>query len=161
MRLLTHAMGLAAAALAAAVCVSCWSFGDWGAGGSGGSGTTAPPEPMTCGATGSGGGAEWSLSFGDTDVDAGEHEIDSAGSVAVSDQGDVLVTGWFHGSVDFGGGRLQAPPDGSSFAARFGVDGSHLWSHAYGDGGSVHAVAVDGDANVVLAGGVERAWVRN
>jgi hypothetical protein len=93
----------------------------------------------------------WSKSFGDTGMDEGL-------AVAVDGSGDVLVTGLFEGTVDFGGGPLTSGGGGFSidiFLAKFsGVDGSHLWSKRFGGGGfeSGVAIAVDASANVLVMG---------
>jgi hypothetical protein len=76
-----------------------------------------------------------------------------ANSVAIDVSGNVIVTGYFDGTVDFGGGLLTST--GSDiFAAKFGSDGAHLWSKRFGDSSIqiAHAVAVDASGNVIVTG---------
>jgi cysteine-rich repeat protein len=95
----------------------------------------------------------WSWGFGDTDNDIGY-------SVAVDDSGNVVMTGDFKGTVDFGGGPLSSvdhPTLGrfkDVFLAKYSETGEHLWSRRFGDkyDDTGLAVTVDGDGNVVVAG---------
>ena len=88
----------------------------------------------------------WSRTFGDTNGDDGY-------GVAVDGSDNVLVTGRFRGSVDFGGGtRTAAGID--VFVLKLDASGSHLWSQTFGDssGQIGTAVAVDDSGNVVITG---------
>ena len=90
----------------------------------------------------------WSKRFGSTSFDQGY-------GVAVDDSGNVVVTGSFNGTVNFGGGGLNSAGSFDIFVAKFsGADGSHLWSKRFGstyeDEGL--GVAVDGSGNVVVTG---------
>jgi hypothetical protein len=67
----------------------------------------------------------WSRSFGDSDDDIGR-------AVAVDGSGNVILTGWFEGAVDFGGGLLTSVGDRDIFLAKYDMDGNHIWSRAYG-----------------------------
>ena len=89
----------------------------------------------------------WSRVFGDTGVDAGR-------GVAVDSAGNVVLTGAFHGTVDFGGGPLTSVGGSDIFVVKLDADGNHLWSGAFGDTGFDRGfgVAVDGAGNVVLTG---------
>jgi hypothetical protein len=75
-------------------------------------------------------------------------------SVAIDGSGDVIVTGWFSGTSDFGGVPLTSMGDQDIFVAKFSAEGTPIWSHRYGDAMSQSgsAVAVDSAGNVVLAG---------
>ena len=102
--------------------------------------------------------APWSRS-------AGSPGDDRALGVAVDGTGNVAVTGYFSGTVDFGGGPLTSdhiatldPNDyRDAFVARYSATGTPLWSRRLGadadDKGN--AVAVDGAGNVIVAGTVE------
>ena len=146
----TTAVVLAAVALgwAAEAVVGCWgpaeavaapgSGGGGGVLGAGGSG----------GASGSGGGAHlWSMSFGDM-LD------DYSASIAVDGAGDVVVTGYFEGSIDVGGGVFTSAGERDLFIAKFDAGGNHLWSKRLG--GSArdegNAITVDGTGNVIVMG---------
>ena len=90
----------------------------------------------------------WSKRLGSTGEDTGH-------AVAVDSNGNVVVTGFFQGTVDFGGGGLTSAGDLDSFVAKFsGADGSHLWSKRFGstDFDRGDEVAVDGSGNVVVTG---------
>jgi len=89
----------------------------------------------------------WSKSFGSA-------SSDQANGVAVDSSGDLVVTGYFFGTVDFGGGALQSFDDADIFLAKFSSGGTHLWSQRYGnsffDGGS--GVTVDSEGNIIMTG---------
>ena len=72
--------------------------------------------------------------------------------VAVDAAGNVIVSGVFSESVDFGGGALSGRYD--VFLAKFDPDGNHLWSERFGDFVIQEGwgVAVDNSGNIVLAG---------
>lgn len=91
----------------------------------------------------------WSSQFGDS----GYQE---ARSVAVADDGSIVVSGWYWGSIDFGGSVIVA--DGADlFLAKLDSAGDSVWSKSFGGSGSglAEAVAIDASGNVVLAGGFD------
>ena len=55
----------------------------------------------------------WSQSFGDTGYDAGQ-------SIDADVAGNLLITGYFDGSVDFGGGPLSSVGSPDAYFAKFG-----------------------------------------
>jgi hypothetical protein len=89
----------------------------------------------------------WSKRFGDAGDQTGT-------SLAVDGAGNVLLTGSFSGSVDFGGGPLTSAGGRDIFLAKFDTAGSHLWSKRFGDASDQHgySVAVDGAGNALLTG---------
>ncbi len=94
----------------------------------------------------------WSRSFGDVTLWRQE-----AHDVAVDRSGNVLLTGQFEGTVDFGGGPLVNVGASDIFCARFDQNGNHLWSRRYGDGypANYHVannVCPDPWGNAVFAG---------
>jgi hypothetical protein len=95
------------------------------------------------------GGHVWSSVFGGTLVDEGI-------SVAISEQDDVLVTGYFEEEIDFGGDLLATTGGLDVYVAAFDSTGAHLLSASYGgldtsdDYG--RAVAIDSDEQIALAG---------
>lgn len=94
----------------------------------------------------------WSKGFPGTDLAPGS---DAGGSVAVDASGNVLITGYFRGTVDFGGGPLTSAGSWDIFVAKLaGTDGSHLWSKRFGDADYDvgYSVAADGNGDVLLAG---------
>jgi hypothetical protein len=94
------------------------------------------------------GGYLWSKSFGDADQQ-------DATAVAVDSAGDVLVTGEFFGTVNFGGGPLTSAGDYDLFLVKFDASGGHVWSKRFGDDddqGGAPSVIVDASGNVLVAG---------
>jgi hypothetical protein len=107
------------------------------------------------------GRARWARAFG----------LGEGRAIARSPDGDVIVTGRFVDSADFGGGAMTAlrPPGAyfgdvaqDAFVARLHADGSHVWSRSFGDvsfGERDRAdsergddVAVDPDGRVLVVG---------
>lgn len=94
------------------------------------------------------GAHQWSRHFGDTGNDAGY-------GVTADASGNVVITGSFVGSVDFGGGRLTSNTSSNDiFIAKYSATGGYSWSRAYGSTGDDHgnAVAIDASGNVVVTG---------
>ena len=89
----------------------------------------------------------WSKRFGDVSYQA-------ARAVAVDSAANTLMTGYFSGSVDFGGGPLSSTAGENIFLAKFDAGGAHAWSKRFGDGGiqTGSGVALDAAGNVVLTG---------
>ena len=73
--------------------------------------------------------------------------------VAVDSAGNVVVTGAFVGTVDFGGGPLQSAGGGDVFVVKLAANGSHVWSKRFGDAATQagRGIATDGQ-NVVVTG---------
>jgi hypothetical protein len=89
---------------------------------------------------------------------------DFAKSVITDSRSNIIVAGYFSGTMDFGGVALTAPdpyqvnfPD--MFVAKYSSSGSLLWVRQFGgsSGDFGTAVAVDGSDNVVLAGRLQSA----
>lgn len=79
---------------------------------------------------GSNGTYLWSLRIGGTGQDKGY-------SIAVDGNGDVIITGFFVGTVDFGGGPLISAGGSDIFLAKYsGINGRHVWSRALGSTGA-------------------------
>ena len=95
----------------------------------------------------SGGDHRWSLDSGDATIEQGQ-------AVAVDESGNVYVTGYFEGTMDFGEDTLTTLGDRDIFLASFTSDGDYRWSASYGGThpDEVYGVAADGDGNVYLAG---------
>ena len=96
------------------------------------------------------GGHVWSQRYGDDD-DQG------AVGVAVDASGNVLVTGGFHGTIDFGGGPLAAVPGGfqSIFVAKLTPGGGHTWSRGIGNIDGINegdAIAADALGHPLVTG---------
>jgi hypothetical protein len=90
----------------------------------------------------------WSKNFWSTSGDVGN-------AIAVDGNGDVVVSGFFLGAVDFGLGMLRSGGAEDAFVAKLsGVDGHGVWAKSFGRGfGDIgYGVAVDGSDNVIVAG---------
>jgi hypothetical protein len=89
----------------------------------------------------------WSHSFGDTSMDWGN-------GIAVDYAGNVLVTGFFTNTVDFGGGPRTSAGAEDIFLAKFDAEGNHIWSQRFGGSGGDGAwsVAADGAGAVIITG---------
>src|SRR5262249_27859708 len=116
-----------------------------------------------------GGGALVS-SFGSTDAyvakftSAGTHVwskrygtsgIDAALGVTVDGDGNVGVTGSFHGGVDFGTGTIRSVDASDDiFVMKTSPAGQTLWARGYGNefGDFGNAVAADQDGNLLVTG---------
>lgn len=91
----------------------------------------------------------WSKQFGGALRDSGN-------GVAVDADGNIVLTGAFAGTIDFGGGALNSANANYDdiFLAKFAGDGSLLWSQSFGgnlfDRGN--AVSVDQLGNIALVG---------
>jgi hypothetical protein len=94
----------------------------------------------------------WSKRFGGTSEDL-------VRSVAVDGNGDLVLTGEFNGTADFGGGPLTSPGLRDVFlVALRGMDGGHRWSKRFGSTGddAGFGVSVDGLDDVVVTGTFQR-----
>ena len=93
---------------------------------------------------------KWSHSFGDA-LEQFSYDI------ACDASGNVIIAGYFEGTVDFGGGALVSTGQEDIFIAKFGSDGTHIWSYRFGDASDQYAYSVTTDAsgNVIVAG---RFW---
>ena len=95
------------------------------------------------------GGYQWAKSFGGPNTA-------SASSVAVDSSSNLYVTGFFTGSINFGGSTLNAPNanDRDSFVAKLTVAGAHVWSKHFTSNSTDQGVGidVDGSGNVGVVG---------
>jgi len=89
----------------------------------------------------------WSKSFGGTSTDYGYY-------AAVDNTGNVAITGYFYGSVNFGGSTLTSAGGADIFLASFTSSGTHRWSKAMGgtsyDYG--YGIAADAKGNIYATG---------
>jgi TolB-like protein len=89
----------------------------------------------------------WSERFGDS-------EAQYVNSIACDASGNVIITGSFEGSVDFGGGTLASAGMWDAYVAKFNPSGTHLWSKRFGDADEqgVNSVTADASGNIILGG---------
>jgi hypothetical protein len=83
-----------------------------------------------------------------------------ATQVAIDPGGDVVVAGWFQGSLDFGGGPLSSGSETTQngFVAKLaGGSGAYVWAKALDATQStdVGSLAADASGNLVLAGNLD------
>jgi hypothetical protein len=81
---------------------------------------------------------------------------DRATGVAV-DGNELVVTGSFATSIDFGGGALTSAGGDDIFIARLDDSGGELWSRGFGGSGTDvgNGVGIDGAGNAVITGSFE------
>jgi DNA-binding response OmpR family regulator len=98
----------------------------------------------------------WSKTIG-----AGGSEIGKG--VAIDANNNVIITGGFNGTVDFGGTLLTAPQSTGIFVAKYNIDGRQVWSRGFGGsytGQDVgYGIAVDGAGNIGFTGTVQGSYV--
>jgi len=89
----------------------------------------------------------WSKSFGD-----GDTQLTFAVAVDASD--NIIWTGHFFQTIDFGGGVLTSTSGYDMYIAKFDRDGNHIWSKSYGRTGWELStnLATDATGNAVVAG---------
>jgi hypothetical protein len=101
---------------------------------------------------GADGAHQWSFAYGDLAAD------DACQGVAIDAAGNVFVTGYFEGAIDFGGGSATSAGMRDVYVAKFDAAGSHQWSRTYGgpgiDAGETISVAdlEGGDVDVLVGG---------
>jgi hypothetical protein len=94
-----------------------------------------------------GGSHLWSQRFGDFGPDFGN-------ALAIDNLGNVIITGGFQNTVDFGGGPFVSLGGYDIFVAKYNASGTHQWSRRFGNTNSDDgvAIAVDAARNVVVTG---------
>ncbi|MBK8258751.1 MAG: hypothetical protein IPK82_39605 [Polyangiaceae bacterium] len=99
------------------------------------------------------GDQQWAKSFGDT-----ANEQKAIGVTADAD-GNVYITGYHRGSIDFGGGMLTAPDTKQhAYLAKLSSTGNYVWAKSWPtDTGSGVDVAVDSAGDVFVTGNFKGA----
>jgi len=96
------------------------------------------------------GAFKWAKSIGGTGIDIGF-------GVAVDADGNVISTGRFANSVDFGGGAVSSGTTSKGYIAKYnGTNGAYLFAKSVGGAASgvtqVNAMTVDGSKNLIVVG---------
>jgi hypothetical protein len=93
-------------------------------------------------------GGPWAKRFGGTSADANR-------AVAIDGGGNIIMSGSFMGTVDFGGGALSTAGSSDVVVAKYTAAGTHVWSKRMGGIGldAGYGVAIDRSANCDGAGG--------
>jgi len=92
----------------------------------------------------------WSKRFGGASIDV-------ANGVAIDGGGNIVITGVFYGTVDFGGGPLTSSSAAKVFLAKYNSLGNHSWSKVFSgsvvaDNAIAQGLAIDGNANILITG---------
>jgi len=86
----------------------------------------------------------WSKSFGGPDPD-------ECYAMDVDTAGNVLFTGFYTDTIDFGGGPLPAT-GADVYVVKYDAAGNHVWSQNFGPSAFGYGIAFDGSGNVLLTG---------
>ena len=97
--------------------------------------------------SGSNGNHQWSRNAGSTGSDRG-HAVD------VDDSGNVVVAGYFSGTLSFNGQVVESFDGTDIFLGKYSSNGSPLWADGFGSTGNdfAYAVATDPDGNIIFTG---------
>jgi hypothetical protein len=89
----------------------------------------------------------WAKRFGDAFSQAGKR-------IAVDSKDNIIVTGTFAGTTDFGGGLEMCAGAGDVFIVELDPSGSYRWAMSAGDASNQtgESIAADGSGNVLLLG---------
>ncbi|MFT3770294.1 MAG: nucleotide-binding protein [Minicystis sp.] len=120
----------------------------------GGALTTAGSSDVFLAKLDANGAHVWSKKFGNATLQSGQ-------GVAVDAMGNVVITGYFQGSVTFGTTALTTAGGADIFVAKFNAAGAHVWSKKFGSATDDQlglAVAVDPSGNVLLTGALVGAF---
>ena len=91
---------------------------------------------------------QWSRTWGSDREDVGY-------GIVADGAGNVVVTGWFQGRVDFGSGGLESKGTNKDvFLVKLDPTGALVWAKTFGDRDhdQARALAIDADGNPVVAG---------
>jgi Bacterial Ig domain/Fibronectin type III domain len=77
-------------------------------------------------------------------------------SVAIDGSSNIIVAGYFNGSVDFGGGFLTSDGQTDFFIAKYSSTGAYQWARCLGSissgGGVAYSVETDNNGNILVTG---------
>jgi hypothetical protein len=78
-------------------------------------------------------------------------------ALAVDSTGNVVVTGGFSGTTDFGGGTVSSTGGSDIFLAKYSPQGTYVWSKKFGGTGADagYGVATAGNGDVVMTGQIQ------
>ena len=83
---------------------------------------------------------------------------DNAYDLQMDGAGNIIISGWFSGQVDFGGSVLQSQGGTDMFLAKYATNGALVWAQRFGgsgeDGGNELSVSANGEIAVsAISGG--------
>ena len=90
---------------------------------------------------------QWVSTFGGTSTDVGY-------GIAVDSSGNFYITGYFQGTVDFGGGDVTSAGNTDIFVLKLNSSGTFQWVSTFGSTGRDYseAIAVDSSGNSYITG---------
>ena len=90
---------------------------------------------------------QWVKTFGSTSSDLGY-------GIAVGSSGNSYITGYFNGTVDFGGGDITSAGSSDIFVLKLDSSGTFQWVKTFGSAASDYgyAIAVDSSGNSYITG---------
>jgi len=93
------------------------------------------------------GGVAWAQQFGGPSVEEGR-------AAALDSSGNIVITGWFEDTTDFGDGPLTASSSSDIFVAKLDPQGAILWSKSFPGFNSdeARALAIDEQDAIYLTG---------
>jgi hypothetical protein len=94
---------------------------------------------------GTDGTLKWAKRLGD----AGDQYIES---IVIDSDGNIILTGQFNGSIDFGAGPVMAPPNGGGYLAKLDPNGNQIFARVFSGLTDGLRVAADGKHSILLAG---------
>ena len=88
----------------------------------------------------------WDKTFGSESVDEGY-------DIMTDNTGNCFVTGYFHNTVNFGGGDIKSKGNSDIFIAKYDPDGNYIWHKTFGSVNVDRGIALtlDNSNNVYLA----------
>lgn len=90
----------------------------------------------------------WSKQFGGGGADS---DYQYGFAIAADASGNSIITGYFSGGVDFGGGFIEATSGSDIFLAKLDPSGNYLWGKGFGNGKG-QSVKTDIAGDVFVAG---------
>ena len=113
-----------------------------------GQNTTSLPVSLTVQIVPPPGAFQWSRNFSNTSNAYGQ-------SVAIDSRtGNVIIAGYFTGTVDFGNGPVTSSGSYDIYVAAYSSSGTYQWAKRFGNSfpNYAYSVAVDGNSNVFVTG---------
>jgi hypothetical protein len=87
----------------------------------------------------------------------GSTGYDNIQGLAINQNGDIIITGFYEGDINFGGGIIKNNGDRDVFLVKLNKNLEHIWSKGFGSTGNQigKSVAVDNNLNIYLLGDFE------
>ena len=79
---------------------------------------------------------------------------DQGQNIAVDSSGNSYITGYFQGTIDFGGGDVTSAGNNDIFVLKLNSSGTFQWVQTYGgsENDSVYDLTIDSSNNIIVAG---------